>query len=98
MPAAMFLNVSFYFLCFLQHSGKLGMFRFIEAIVADAENAIAVRQQWNDPSKIAFPMAAGAGEQQDDWRVLRTEGINFHLPTPFRNPLFAIFSVSSDSS
>lgn len=74
------------------------MFRLIEAVVADAENAIAVRQQRNDPSKIALPVAAGAGEQQDDRRVLRTEGINFHLPTPFRNPLFAIFSVSSDSS
>ena len=98
MSAAMLLNVSFYFLCFLQYSGKLGMFRLIEAVVADAENAIAVRQQRNDPSKIALPVAAGAGEQQDDRRVLRTEGINFHLPTPFRNPLFAIFSVSSDSS
>ena len=74
------------------------MFRLIEAVVADAENAIAVRQQRNDPSKIALPVAAGTGKQQDDRRVLRTEGINFHLPTPFRNPLFAIFSVSSDSS
>ena len=63
MSAAMFLNVSFYFLCFLQHSGKLGMFRFIETIVADAENAIPVRQQRNDPSKIALPVAAGAGKQ-----------------------------------
>ena len=63
MSAAMFLNVSFYFLCFLRHSGKLGMFRFIEAIVADAEDAIPVRQQRNDPSKIAPPVAAGAGKQ-----------------------------------
>ena len=63
MSAAMLLNVSFYFLCFLQHSGKLGMFRFIETVVADAENAIPVRQQRNDPSKIALPVAAGAGKQ-----------------------------------
>ena len=63
MSAAMFLNVGFYFLCFLQHSGKLGMFRLIEAVVADAENAIPVRQQGNDPSKISLPVAAGAGKQ-----------------------------------
>ena len=63
MTAAMFLDVRFYFLCFLQYSRKLGMFRLIEAVVADAENAIAVRQQRNDPSKIALPVAAGAGKQ-----------------------------------
>ena len=42
-----------------------------------------------------------AGEQQDDRRVLRTEGINFHLPTPFRNqacvPWFSsVFQSSHD--
>ena len=54
MPAAMFLNVSFYSLCFLQYSGKLGMFRLIEAVVADAENAIAVRNSGMTFSKLPF--------------------------------------------
>ena len=54
MSAAMLLNVSFYFLCFLQYSGKLGMFRLIEAVVADAENAIAVRQRGMTRPKLPF--------------------------------------------
>ncbi len=44
MPAAVFLDVCFYFCGFLQHSRKLRAFRFVKAVVADAENAIAVRQ------------------------------------------------------
>ena len=74
------------------------MFRLIEAVVADAENAIAVRQQRDDFFKIALPVSAGAGKQQDDRRVFASKGIDLHLPTPFRNPAFAASSVSSDSS
>ena len=66
MTAAMFLDVRFYFLCFLRHSGKLGMFRLIEAVVADAENAIAVRQQRNDPSKIALPVTTSPGKKKNN--------------------------------
>ena len=63
MSAAMFLDVGFDFFRFFPHGGKLGVFRLIKTIVADAENAIAVRQQRNDLSKIALPVAAGAWKQ-----------------------------------
>lgn len=65
MSAAMLTDVCFNFCSFLKHGRKFRVFRLIKAIVADAENAIAVRQQRNDPSKIALPVAAGAGKQQD---------------------------------
>ena len=63
MSAAMLTDVCFNFCSFLKHGRKFRVFRLIKAIVADAENAIAVRQQRNDPSKIALPVAAGAGKQ-----------------------------------
>ena len=64
MTAAMLLDVCFYFLCFLKHGRKLCVFRLIKAVIADAEYSKILFQQRNDSPKIAFPMAAGSGQQQ----------------------------------
>ena len=63
MSAAVFLDICLYFFCFLQHSRKLALFCFIKAIVADAENVIICRQQRNNVSEIALPVAAGSRQQ-----------------------------------
>ena len=96
--AAVLPNICLDFFRFLYHAGKLRAFRFVKAVVADAEDTDGIGQQRDNFSKVALPVAAGAGKQQDDRGSFCAEGIDFHLPTPFRKPLFAIFSVSSDSS
>ena len=98
MTAAMFLDVRFYFLCFLRHGRKLCVFRLIKAVIADAEYSKILFQQRNDSPKIAFSMAAGSGQQQKRRGAFFTELVNLHLPTPAKYLLFALSSVSSDSS
>ena len=98
MTAAMLLDVRFYFLCFLKHGRKLCVFRLIKAVIADAEYSKILFQQRNDSPKIAFPMAAGSGQQQKRRGAFFTELVNLHLPIPAKYLLFALSSVSSDSS
>ena len=82
MPAAVFFDVGFDFLGFFNHGGKLRGFRFVKAVIADTQDAIAFRQQRNDVAKVAFPMAAGAGKQQNGRGVLRTKSVNLHCSAP----------------
>ena len=82
MSAAVFFDVGFDFLGFFNHGGKFRGFRLVKAVIADTQDAIAFRQQRNDVAKVAFPMAAGAGKQQNDRGIFRAEGVNFHRSAP----------------
>ena len=73
MPAAVFLEIRFDFFRFFQHVRELGLFRFVKAVVTDAEHPEGIRQKRDDPFKIAFPVAAGAGKQQNDRCIFRTK-------------------------
>ena len=82
MSAAVFFDVGFDFLRFRDHRGELRGFRFVKAVIADTQDAIAFRQQRNDVAKVAFPMAAGAGKQQNGRGALRTKSVNLHCSAP----------------
>ena len=75
MSAAVFPDVGFDFLRFPDHGGELRSFRFVKAVIADAQHPEAFRQHGNDVAKVAFPVAAGAGKQQDDRGILHTVGV-----------------------
>lgn len=78
----MLFDVRFDFCGFLEHRGKFRLLVFVEAVVADAEDAVFVGQQRNDVSEIALPMAAGAGQEQNDRRGFRAERVDLHCLIP----------------
>ena len=97
-PAPMANHVILDLFGFRQHGGEFRRFRLVKAVVTDAQHPEIPGQIRQHAGKIALPMAAGAGQQQERRRVLRAEGVHLHLPTPFKKPLLARSSVSSASS
>jgi pimeloyl-ACP methyl ester carboxylesterase len=75
------LEVGFNLLSLLQHGGKFGLLGFIKAIVADTQHPETVCQKWNHRTKIAFPMATGARQQQQHRGILCTKWVNLHRDT-----------------
>ena len=93
MTAAMFLDVRFYFLCFLRHGRKLCVFRLIKAVIADAEYSKILFQQRNDSPKIAFQWQQVPGSSKSAGALFFTELVNLNIPTPAKYLVLALSSV-----
>ena len=90
MPAAVFQDVGFDFFGFCKHCRKFGTFCFVKAIIADAKYAKIPLQQRDHLAKVAFPVAAGAGQQQNDRSGIRPKFINLHSSASRSHSHFAL--------
>ena len=73
MAAAMREDIGLDLLGFLEHRGKDRLFRFVKAVVADAEHMEILLEEWNDRAEIAPPMAERAGQQQHGGAIFIAE-------------------------
>ena len=78
-----FLYVVLYFFRLRQHIRENGILRLVKAVVGHTDHMKIPLQQRKHMAKIPLPMAAGAGQKENNGLCFIPKAIKFHLVSPF---------------